>query len=259
MKKPFLLGGLVLLMLAFLVALGTWQVQRLGWKHTLIEHLQSRIGKAPVSLQTALKKFRKTGDVEYQPIFLRGRFLHDTEKHLYTLDKNGLPGWHIYTLLELGGDGCKDCPNAARFIYVNRGFVPLELKDRDKRPKGSQGAKGSQVEIVGLIRFSRNAKTLFEVENQPLKNEWFWLSLKEMSDANSGMSKEQVTHLAPFFVDQRAGVQSNQWPRPGTTRVDLTNRHLGYVITWYGLALALLGVYGFFLYGNRRQRIEGKS
>ena len=256
MGKSFLLGGLVLLMLALLVALGSWQVQRLAWKNTLIERLQSRIGKAPVSLQTALEKFRKTGDVEYQPLSLRGRFLHDTEKHLYRLDKKGRPGWHIYTLLEVVGDGCKDCSNAARFIYVNRGFVPLEFKDRDKRPDGS---KGSQVEIVGLIRFSRKAKTFFENENQPLKNEWFWLSLKEMSDANSGMSKEQITHLAPFFVDQRAGGQSVQWPRSGTTRVDLTNRHLGYVITWYGLALALLGVYGFFLYGNRRQRIEEET
>ena len=256
MRNSGLLASLVLVVFGALIFLGTWQVQRLAWKHDLIERLQSRVHQPPVPLRSALDQFLAKGDVEYQPVLLRGRFLHDAEKHLYTLDKKGRPGWHIYTLMELSGKDCVDCSTPDRFIYVNRGFVPYGLKSRDKRAEKPTSA---QIELVGLIRFSRKSKGFFEADNQPLKNEWFWLSLKEMSAANSSLSKQQRARIVPFIVDQRAGAQNDPWPRPGTTRVKLTNRHLGYVITWYGLALALLGVYGFFLYSNRRQRIEDET
>ena len=35
-------------------------------------------------------------------------------------------------------------------------------------------------------------------------------------------------------------------PRGGVTRLDLPNRHLEYALTWFGLALTLIGVYGVF-------------
>ncbi len=256
MRHSFLLGGLVLALFGFLVFLGTWQVQRLVWKNQLIERLQSRINQSPVSVQSALDLYRTNGDVEYLPISLRGRFLPDTEKHLYTLNKQGRPGWHIYTLMELAENDCGDCTGQKRYIYVNRGFVPYKLKHRDVRVETNAAV---QVDLTGLIRLTRKQNSLMEADNQPLKNQWFWRSLSEMRAATSILSKQQNAQLVPFFADQRAGPRggrrADQWPRPGTTPVNLTNRHLGYVITWYGLALALLGVYGFFLYSNRRQRI----
>ncbi len=256
MRNSLLLGSLAFLVFGALIFLGTWQVQRLAWKTDLIERLQKRVHQSPIPLQTALNQFRANQDVEYRPVSLRGRFLPDTEKHLYALDQKGRPGWHIYTLMELDGGDCVDCTNPERFIYVNRGFVPYALKNRDKRVEKNST---SLVDIVGLIRLTRENKSLLEVDNQPQKNEWFWLSLREMSAGNSGLSKQQIARLVPFFADQRAGDQKDPWPRAGTTRVNPPNRHLGYVITWYGLALALLGVYGFFLYSNRRQSIEGKT
>ena len=42
---------------------------------------------------------------------------------------------------------------------------------------------------------------------------------------------------------------------PAPIPTDIPNRHLGYVITWFGLAAALAGVYGSLL----RQRLKGVS
>jgi surfeit locus 1 family protein len=39
--------------------------------------------------------------------------------------------------------------------------------------------------------------------------------------------------------------------RGGTTRIDL-NRHLEYALTWYGLALTLIGVYAAFAMSRLR-------
>ena len=48
----------------------------------------------------------------------------------------------------------------------------------------------------------------------------------------------------PFTVDADARPDPpGGLPRGGTTRIDLPNRHLEYALTWYGLALTLIGVY----------------
>ena len=44
-------------------------------------------------------------------------------------------------------------------------------------------------------------------------------------------------------------------PRGGVTRLDLPNRHLEYALTWYGLALTLIGVYAAF--AASRLRLPG--
>ena len=262
-KKNIILGVLVLVSLYILVSLGNWQVARLAWKTESIERLNNRVEQTPLPLQNAIDKFHTNKNVEYQPVIVRGTFLHKTEKHMYALDENGRPGWHIYTLMQIKGSDCASCMNRNRFVYINRGFVPYDLKDRSTRPQGQVSAPR---ELVGLIRIPRIKKSYIEAANQPLKNEWYWPSLKEMSSPDAGISGEQVIHLVPLFVDERAAVRVKgkyfgkyngkfyRWPRAGTTRINITNRHLGYVITWYGLALALLGVYGFFLYGNRTRQ-----
>jgi surfeit locus 1 family protein len=43
-------------------------------------------------------------------------------------------------------------------------------------------------------------------------------------------------------------------PDPARTLPRPTNNHLGYVITWYGLALALVGVLGAFAFRRGRLR-----
>ena len=50
------------------------------------------------------------------------------------------------------------------------------------------------------------------------------------------------------------GANSVEFPRPQAPKADLANNHLGYAITWFGLALTLLGVAGFYIYDLRRRR-----
>jgi surfeit locus 1 family protein len=41
-------------------------------------------------------------------------------------------------------------------------------------------------------------------------------------------------------------------PKPGALVPKLRDNHLQYAITWFGLALAVFGTYGFWLFGRRR-------
>ena len=57
----------------------------------------------------------------------------------------------------------------------------------------------------------------------------------------------------PFWIDADAQPEPpGGLPKGGATRLDLPNRHLEYAITWYGLALTLIGVYLAFAAGRLR-------
>jgi surfeit locus 1 family protein len=57
----------------------------------------------------------------------------------------------------------------------------------------------------------------------------------------------------PFFVDAEASPENpGGFPKGGVTRLALSNRHLEYALTWYGLALTLIGVFAAFAVGRLR-------
>jgi surfeit locus 1 family protein len=76
--------------------------------------------------------------------------------------------------------------------------------------------------------------------------------------ADSALGPE-AGRVSPLFLDAEAQ-PGETWPRGGVTRLDLPNRHLEYALTWYGLALALIGVYSIFVIGRlRRMRFDRES
>ncbi|XQU70493.1 SURF1-like protein [Cupriavidus sp. H18C1] len=58
-----------------------------------------------------------------------------------------------------------------------------------------------------------------------------------------------LERVAPYFIDADAGPQEafgasgapRRWPVGGLTVVTFHNSHLVYALTWYGLALMVLG------------------
>ena len=59
--------------------------------------------------------------------------------------------------------------------------------------------------------------------------------------------------LLPFFIDAGPAANPGGLPVGGVTIVDLPNNHLQYAVTWYGLAAALAGVLGVWLWRRRDQ------
>ncbi|MGI9381619.1 MAG: SURF1 family protein [Methyloligellaceae bacterium] len=221
-----------------LIALGTWQVQRLHWKQSLIDRIEQRATARPMSLAAVLTAWTASQDVEYMRVRLAGRFSHELERHIYTVVK-GQVGWRIVTPLETAG---------GRILFVDRGFVPDALKDPKTRAPGQvQG----EIALTGLAR-APGRQAPFVPDNDAARNMWYWRDLDGM--AKSAVEPGRRARVVPFFVEAEAGVVPGGWPRGGVTRLELSNRHLEYAITWYGLAVALLVVYGFFV----RSRLAGK-
>jgi len=63
-----------------------------------------------------------------------------------------------------------------------------------------------------------------------------------------------ATRLAPYTVDADAGLTpASGLPQAGETRLSYPNDHLGYAVTWYGLALTCLGVFAAFARARLRR------
>ncbi|MBV2142571.1 SURF1 family protein [Falsochrobactrum sp. TDYN1] len=223
--------------LAILLVLGTWQVQRLLWKETLIASTQQRIHEQPLPLDAMEKAYREDGTVEYRPITVSGTFMHPGERH-FLATHAGEAGFYVYTPLLLE-DG--------RFVLVNRGFVPYDKKDPETR---LDGQLDGPVSITGLARDPLKQKPSSLIpDNDLAKNVFYWKDWAAMAES-AGLPALDET--VPFFIDADDKPNPGGLPKGGVTIIDFPNNHLQYAVTWYGLALALIGVVGTWLWRHRR-------
>ncbi len=230
---------LSILGLAVLLSLGTWQVQRKAWKDGLQARIAARAKAEPVPLSRALQIWRETGDVEYLHVRLTGRFGHERERHVYTIDERAGPGFHVYTPLET---------TERQLVLVNRGFVPLPMKEPSRRPAGQVAG---EITLTGLVRLPM-PRGMFTPQSEPDRNMFYWSDYPGMLSSARGAGKSDVTPVA-FFVEADAEpANPGGLPKGGVTRLMLSNRHLEYALTWYGLALTLIGVYFAFAAGRLR-------
>lgn len=210
--------------LLILISLGTWQVERLHWKEGLIAEIDARRTAAPITVEQAFADIGNGVDVEYRAIALTGRFDHAKERY-FLATSDGAPGFYVYTPLTLA-DG--------RIIFINRGFVPDELKDPAKRKAGEIDG---DITVKGLARAKLTAKPSFMMpDNEPAKNLFFWKDMDAMA-ASAGLDHAKVL---PLFVDAGPAANPGGYPVGGVTQIDLPNNHLSYAVTWYGLAVALV-------------------
>lgn len=236
-RSSIVLVVLALAALAILLAFGTWQVQRLGWKEGLVAMIDARIASEPASLAATEERFARDGDVDYWPVRVEGVFHHEGERHFFATH-DGRPGYYVYTPLELD-DG--------RFLLLNRGFVPFEVKDAALRAEGQ--VEGRQT-IVGLARNPLDGKPSWIIpDNDIAKNVFYWKDIDAMA-SSSGAG--QRADFLPFFVDTNDAPNPGGLPVGGVTLISMPNNHLQYAVTWYGLAAALVGVMGVWLWRQRK-------
>ena len=277
-KRPHSNAALALLALvgvAFFVgfiALGRWQVQRLAWKLDLIDRVEQRIAAAPgAPPPRAQWAALNVADIEYQAVRLQGVWLN-THTVLTLASTAFGPGYWVLTPLQMA-DGVQ--------IIVNRGFVPQDQRSQwlgkapAKGPREGVADDSSSVSSAPLAKSANAAATTktatppqtevvtvdgllrksepgggFLRHNNPAQQRWYSRDIAAIAQAQS----LPTSQVAPFFVDagipdgrpstadiEPARATQGTWPRTGLTTVRFTNTHLIYAITWFGLALMVVG------------------
>ena len=230
---------LALLGLAVLLGLGTWQVERKAWKEALIATIAQRLAAAPVPLPGRAQWARlDAASDEFRRVVFTATFLNDQEALVYTTgsslrsDVTGVGYW-VFAPARLA-DGA--------LVMVDRGFVPEGRRDQKTR---ADGQVAGPTEVVGVLRWP-DPVGLFTPAADPKANLWF------VRDPAAMAAAKGIGPVAPFYVEQEGPLPPGGLPRPGSLHPSLPNNHLGYAITWYGLAATLVGVFAAWLIARRR-------
>jgi surfeit locus 1 family protein len=215
--------------IVILIGLGIWQVQRLHWKEGLLARIAALQSAPPQPLDGVLRRAANDPDIDYVRVRATCPDIETAPYlRLYSV-KDGYAGWRIIAACPLTG-------GSYGAILVDRGFL-------DQRLKLTAGQTIS-TPIVGILRRG-DTRNFVTPRNDPAQNLWYGRDIAAMAQA-LGVSKPAPTYL---MLEQPA-------PPPGGPVIaplpsDIPNNHLQYAITWFGLALALAGVYAASLWRKR--------
>lgn len=222
---PFRIRNWKLAILAFLFigifsALGAWQVSRAQQKKILLATYEARTTQTSLSA----KELIPTADLRFYSVTLEGSF---DNAHTFLLDNktfHGKVGYEVYTPFKL-----KDSNKA---ILVDRGFIPI-LKDRQEIPV-IQVIEG-QVRLEGMLNLPPTYLALGQMleaaeQHWPLRVEF--IDLVEMSKLLNYQIFSYIAGLSP--TDPHA------YPIERQIVIMSPERHMGYALQWFALALTLL-------------------
>jgi surfeit locus 1 family protein len=204
-----------------LVGLGAWQLYRLQVKEALIADVESRLDTPSVSLDQAIAADEAGKSVEFLRVEATGVFQNGGE--LYVLTSEGEPGWRVVTPLK---------SETGAVVLVDRGFVPDPLRDPAKRP-GSQ--PDGSVRVSGYASRHPYGQGLFVPDNDAAGNNWYWWDIPAMLAFGKIDAGAKV---APFVLHALPG-SGGPLPRPSPPLLGISNNHLQYALTWFGLAVVL--------------------
>ncbi|HET6184109.1 MAG TPA: SURF1 family protein [Acetobacteraceae bacterium] len=212
------------LMLGILLALGTWQVERLAWKRAILARIDAAERAAPVPLPADPGPFEK--------VAVRGHFLGGPEA-TYGVEVRDAPGGQA-----MGGQVIAPFrTDDGRTILIDRGWAPTPPPP----PAGEQ-------DITGYARAPEHP-WVFGAADDPAKRQFFTLDPARIGAALG------LDHVAPFVL-VALGPQPafGVFPEPAQHLPRPPNNHLSYAITWYGLALGLIVVFVIWARGRLAER-----
>jgi surfeit locus 1 family protein len=226
---PTLLG---VVGVAILLALGFWQVERLAWKEGLIADIEARLAADPVSLPAEPDPDRD----RLLRVDAMGRIDAEEIHVLSSLDPWGA-GYRVISPMTLE-DG--------RRVLVDLGFVPQDRKNLGTR--SNERGEGVAGQVTGLLLWP-NETDRFTPAPDRGRNIWFARDVPLMA---SELGTESVmivaeTHSLP------------EWPKPAPPGTNLPNRHLGYAITWFGLAIVWAAMTVWWIVTRLRGGSDGGS
>ncbi|MCF2134975.1 SURF1 family protein [Mycetohabitans sp. B4] len=225
----------VLIVIAVTVRLGFWQRDRAHQKEALQARIERFEHATPISLDG---RRWALADIEFHRVVVRGRFVPDATVYLDNRLYNDQPGFYVVTPLKLAAGG---------YVLVNRGWLPRNAQQRSviapyRTPSG-------EVTIEGVAR--ADASRAFELGRGGAAPHQ---SIRQNLDVGS-YAAETGLPLEPFVLQQTNDTADGlvrDWPAPDTG----VERNYGYMVQWWGMALAALA---FGLYAARRAARGGND
>ncbi len=212
-------GTMTVAMLIVTIGLGTWQVNRLQWKRSVLDRIESAERSPPVALPDQPLPFMKiavSGRFDPDIVALYGAEVRETQTG---------PTMGAHLIVPLRRDG-------ALTVLVDRGWVPLKRTSPLDQPTGL-------TTVEGFIHPGATASWFSATDDLP--NRHFYT----LDPARLGAALG-VGPVAPYVLIALGRAANGHWPAPAQDLPRPPNNHLVYAITWYGFAVTLLIVFAIW-------------
>jgi surfeit locus 1 family protein len=198
-----------------LIGLGVWQLQRMNWKRDEIARWEAVSARDARPLEDVIcgDGLGAYGEPVLPTETLRGQVVR-----YYGARGDGAPGWRLLRLTPLPACGGGEAPEP-RYVFLQTGFETL------------------RGEVTGLAARYAVAPppeaNIFTPANTAGENAFYRFDAAAMA-AVAGVDPAAVA--ADAWLAPAGGLPPGLADMPPA-------RHLGYALTWFGLALTLVGVY----------------
>lgn len=246
-RRPRLLWPALLSILgvAILCTLGSWQIARMSEKRVFIDRLAAQAAGAPAAMPaTASWASLDPAALDLTRVSAQGTFIDG-------------PFAGVRTTIAAGERGTRQLAGFGRWIFqgfrlddggvilVNRGFVPEGRLGEIKPASGP-------ATVTGFLR-APEGRGSFTPADLPANREFY------TRDPAAIAASLGIGAAAPFYLEaERQG--DGLTPPAGVDAKELIARipdnHLSYALTWFGLAVTLIGVFAAFAWQGRRKAGE---
>ncbi len=226
--------GLMAVAIAILVGLGSWQLYRASWKGDLLAELDAREAAPPLDISVSAAS--SPDELRYRRLTATGTF--DASLLRVHQVQDGMLGYKAVLPLRLPSDDV---------LLVDIGFVPQSMD-----AEATVTVPTDPVTLTGFARFHAERPSAFTPDNVADENRWFWWDRAAMVEA-LGLRATQVLDVSLQAASAIPGVAvAGLAPRPSVSLPRPHDRHAGYAVTWFGLALAVAGALLAWVWQRRR-------
>jgi surfeit locus 1 family protein len=214
------------LVFPFLLSLGYWQMDRASAKQDLVEQRAESELTAPLAI---VKGSRFTDEDRYRPATVRGRYDGEQQWLLDNRVYRGQPGYHVFTPFVLDGDSRPSLLINRGWVAVgeSREFLPrLPVTEQSVTLSGRLDSPASVGLVVGVV---------------PLESVASRVLVQSLDIAALAAARQMDLKRYALVIDdgQVGGLQYDWSPIPEMG----PEKHLGYAVQWFGLAVALLIIF----------------
>lgn len=286
-KHRFFRGTLFGLMIAMPIisfALGCWQVKRLQWKVDLIKKAEFQLAEPPLNGLPADLDPNAISQFEFRRFRIKGHFDYSQEMFLGPRIRNGEVGYLVITPFVRASGGkpiliergwirkAKVIPETRSHGYLSHLAMPqneitIEAMFRVMPTKSSiqldhePGTKLFYVHDVPTMAEQSGALPIYAQMMYSLRDQPDWTGpddqpAKGWSLFSKPADKKTNSHLPVSDADSTLEWQELEFNNQGVPiaavpKVNFTNNHFQYLITWFGVSLASSSLLAYIAYKKK--------
>ena len=206
------------------IFLGFWQIERAGFKASLIQEFDLEQAKAPKPISDSSSQWSR--------VYIEGFYDPDQQALIDNQINNGKVGYKIYTPFYYGQD---------QAIFVDRGWIS-QGKTRNDLPNIDFNA--TKLRIVGtLLKPEKEVLAGDEL----LTNDWPMVSQTKSPSVIQEAYRKQFSRMV--LILEPGSLFLNEFV-PLTPFVITPTKHYGYALQWFTMSLVLAAM---FIYAIKRE------